>query len=85
MPGAAFTLAERLPPPRITHSGSSTRASIHSGRSSGSPNGVTPPSSIPVSRAVSSGPANDTRRTPSFFRTVLFTSSRVVASRTQAA
>ncbi len=76
--------AARVPAPRITKGRFITAASTQSGRSAGRPGGVTPPSSMPVIRRVSSGSAKETLRAPIFLRTVLFTSSRVVASRTQA-
>ena len=44
------------------------------------PNGVTPPSTIPVSLAVSSAEAKDSFRTPRRSATAWFTSRRVVAS-----
>ncbi|MFT3854033.1 MAG: hypothetical protein QM733_15015 [Ilumatobacteraceae bacterium] len=61
-----------------------TAASIHSGRPAGRANGVTPPIVIPVIAEVSSAPANDALRAPSRRRTAPLTSSRVVASTTQA-
>ena len=67
--GGINNLEVRLPPPRIIFSQAITRVSTHSGKPSGSPNGVTPPSSMPVSSLVTSGLAKDSRLTPSFFLT----------------
>ena len=61
-----------------------TAASTQIGMSSGSATGVTPPMSMPVSSRVSSADANDAFFTPSRWRTMPLTSSRVVASTTQA-
>jgi hypothetical protein len=62
-----------------------TRASTRTGRPWGSPKGVTPPISMPVSSATGSERAKDALRTFISRRTTLFTSSDVVARRTQAA
>ena len=62
-----------------------TRLSIHSGRSAGRANGVTPPIVMPVSSVVASGGANDAFFVPSRLRTARLTSRRVVASTRHAA
>ena len=77
-------MRDRLPPPTTTDARVITAASIHSGSPAGRANGVTPPMVIPVRAAVSSAPANDALRTSSRRRTTPLTSSRVVASTTQA-
>ena len=61
------------------------RSSTKIGTDAGSPKTVTPPTLMPVSPAISSAEANESFATPIRSRTAWFTSSRVVASTTQAA
>lgn len=69
----------------MTQAGAITAESTHTGRSRGSPNGVTPPISMPVTSIVSSAGAKDSLRTPRRLRTTRLTSRRVVARSTHTA
>jgi hypothetical protein len=62
-----------------------TAASIQIGSPRGSPNGVTPPISMPVTARASSGAAKDAFLVPRSDRTVRLTASRSGASTTHAA
>ena len=75
----------RSPLPITTSSRSTTPRSTSTGHSAGSPIGVIPPYSMPVSPTASSIGANEALRASSRLRTTPFTSARVVASTTQAA
>ena len=69
MAGETRIFEWRVPPPSITSFLRMMRESTQSGRSAGSPSGVTPPIVIPVMRSVSSADAKDTRREPIRLRT----------------
>jgi len=83
--GGSRSFERRSPLPMTTDSGSSTAGSMSTGQPTGSPIGVIPPYSIPVSSTASSMDANDALRAPSNRRTTPFTSARVVARMTHAA
>ena len=79
------SLDRRNPLPITTRGAAATAASTRTGQPDGSPMGVMPPYSIPVSATASSVAANDAFLTSSRRRARPFTSARVVASTTQAA
>src|SRR6266498_337083 len=83
-PGSAILLC-RTPLPMITYGVATTRASTRIGQPLGSPIGVIPPYSMPVSATARSVGTKLALRTSSWRRTTLLTSARVVASTTQAA
>src|SRR5690606_35875953 len=80
-----ISLERRTPLPTTTSGQAATAASTSSGHPSGRPTGVIPPYSIPVAATASSCRAKDALRTSRRRRTAPLTSSRVVASTTQAA
>src|SRR5215469_6286938 len=69
----------------ITAGVAAAAASTRIGQSAGSPIGVIPPYSMPVSATATSDGANDALRTSSALLATLLTSALVVASITQAA
>jgi hypothetical protein len=83
-PASAILLC-RTPDPMITCGVATTRESTRIDHESGSPIGVIPPYSMPVSRTASSIGAKLALRASRCRRTTPFTSARVVARTTQAA
>src|ERR1022692_520325 len=81
---ASASLDPRIPLPTTTCGAAVTAASTRTGQPSGSPIGVIPPYSIPVSSTAVAIAANDAFRTSSTRRTTLLTSALVVASTTHA-
>ena len=78
-------MERRTPLPMMTSGPAATAASMNTGQAAGTPIGVMPPYSIPVSSTATSMAANDALRTSSWRRTSPLTSALVVASTTQAA
>ena len=83
--GGSAIFERRRPLPMTTTGRSSTARSIRIGHSAGSPIGVMPPYSMPLSSTASSIGANEALRASRRLRTTPLTSARVVASTTQAA
>src|SRR5215471_21610907 len=69
----------RIPDPMTTFPSLTTGASTSTGHPEGSPIGVIPPYSIPVSEVTNSTDPNEALRAPRCRRTSPFTSARVVA------
>src|SRR5450432_3069018 len=82
---ASASLDRRIPLPTTTCGAAATAASTRISQPAGSPTGVMPPYSMPVSSTAVSVAANDALRTSSTRRATLFTSALVVARMTQAA
>src|SRR5690606_23384259 len=79
------SLERRSPLPRTTQSRATTRSSTSTGQVAGTPTGVMPPYSMPVSPTARSCGAKEALRTSSRLRTARLTSTRLSARATQAA